>query len=134
MKRKGATFERELIDELWKHGFAAVRVAGSGAMSYPLPDVVASNGRRTVAFEVKMRRKLPLYISGERIENLLKFAEIFGAEAFIAVRIARQGWKFFRASEFGKGNIKIDEELFESGLELGEVLGIFTQRRLADAL
>ncbi|MEM4155503.1 MAG: Holliday junction resolvase, partial [Archaeoglobaceae archaeon] len=30
MKSKGTRFERDLIEELWKHGFAAVRVAGSG--------------------------------------------------------------------------------------------------------
>lgn len=130
MKRKGTNFERELLDELWNRGFAAIRVAGSGAMSYPSPDIVASNGKKILAFEVKMRRNLPLYLKKDDLEELLVFSKIFGAEAYFAVKIAYKSWRFFRADKLE--SLKIDDENFEKGLELGEVLGIYEQRRLTD--
>jgi len=65
MKRKGSRFERELLNLFWESGFAAIRVAGSGSSSNPSPDLVAGNGKKFYAVEVKMRKNLPLYISGE---------------------------------------------------------------------
>jgi len=39
---KGANFERKLVSDLWAHGWAAMRAAGSGTTSYPVPDVIAA--------------------------------------------------------------------------------------------
>ncbi|MET1124470.1 MAG: Holliday junction resolvase Hjc [Archaeoglobaceae archaeon] len=129
MKRKGTNFERELLEELWRNGFAAVRVAGSGSMSYPSPDIVASDGKRVLAFEVKMRRKLPLHVKKGELEELVEFSKIFGAEPYLAVRVAYAGWRFFKAEEV---HGKIDEETFARGLELGEVLGKFRQLKVLE--
>lgn len=118
MKRKGSNFERELVDELWKNGFAAVRIAGSGAKKI-VPDVVAGNGKKILAFEVKMRKNLPIYFKESEIEDLINFSKIFGARPIIAVKISHIGWRFFHAEEVKK---KIDSEDFKKGLSLSEVL------------
>ena len=132
MKRKGVRFERELIHALWREGFAAVRCAGSGSMSYPSPDIVASNGRITIAIEAKVRDKLPLYIQGEKVKELVKFSNIFGAKPIIALKIKGEKWRFFTIDqlvETEKG-YKIGKENFYLGKELGEIIGKFHQERL----
>lgn len=41
LKQKGTIAERELIHLFWKNNIPAVRVAGSGSMRYPSPDILA---------------------------------------------------------------------------------------------
>ncbi|AEA47236.1 Holliday junction resolvase Hjc [Archaeoglobus veneficus] len=132
MKGKGTRFERELIHRLWENGFAAVRSAGSGAMSYPMPDIVAGNGKKFLAFEVKMRAKLPLYLTEQEVKELVMFSNLFGAESYIAVKIPRSDWVFVSISQLkrtGKG-YKIDEDVYAIGSDLDEVLGRSVQLRL----
>ena len=38
---KGAKFERELVWEFWNSGWVAIRAAGSGRISLPVPDIIA---------------------------------------------------------------------------------------------
>lgn len=131
MKRKGSRFERELIAELWKNGFAAVRVAGSGVSSFPCPDIVAGNGKDFFAFEVKMRRSLPLYVSSEEVEKLRKFSEVFGATCFIALKLPRKKWRFFAIEDMNvttKG-FSIDDEVYATGKDILDLKGL-TQKRL----
>ena len=53
-KSKGINAERELIHIFWKtKSWAACRVAGSGAIKYPAPDVLAGNGNILLAIECK---------------------------------------------------------------------------------
>ncbi len=132
LKSKGTRFERELLKMLWDAGFAAVRVPASGAMSYPSPDIIAGNGDRYFAIEVKMRTRLPLYVSKDDINSLVKFSKIFGAEPILAVKVSRTGWRFISIESL-KGTrtgYKIDEEVFHSGLEFDELLGRYRQCRL----
>ncbi len=131
MKTKGAMYERKLIEELWSKGFAAIRVAGSGLIKFS-PDIVAGNGRRYLAIEVKMRKSLPLYLSKTEIEELKTFANKFGAEAYIALKLPRMDWKFFKL-EFlkeSKAGYKVDDENYGMGLSLDEVVGKYVQKRL----
>ncbi|MCS7121789.1 MAG: Holliday junction resolvase Hjc [Archaeoglobaceae archaeon] len=118
MKRKGTNFERELVEMLWSKGYAAVRIAGSGAKKIA-PDVIAGNGKKFFVFEVKMRKSLPIYLKGDEIEDLVNFSKIFGAEPIIAIKIAHLGWKFFPAEVVGK---RIGFEEFCRGSELSEIL------------
>ncbi len=123
MKRKGSHFERDLIERLWKAGFAAVRVAGSGSASYPTPDIVAGDGQRFIAVEVKMRKNLPLYLSRDEIEQLKAFAEKFGAKPYVALKLPRKDWKFFPPDlleDIGK-NYRIGEENYYLGLEFEDI-------------
>ncbi|MDI9609940.1 MAG: Holliday junction resolvase Hjc [Archaeoglobales archaeon] len=126
MKSKGTRFERDLIEELWKHGFAAVRVAGSGVSHFPCPDIVAGDGEKFLAIEVKMRTSLPLYVSEEEIEKLKKFSEVFGAQEFIALKLPRKKWRFFRLGdlgETGKG-YRVDEDIYAKGMDIYDLRGL----------
>ena len=126
MKRKGSRFERDLIEELWKNGFAAIRVAGSGVSHFPCPDIVAGNRKRFLAIEVKMRSTLPLYLTEEEIEKLRRFSEVFGAEEIVALKLPRKKWKFFKPKELGETNrgYRIDEEIYEKGMDIFDLKGL----------
>ncbi|MCS7119422.1 MAG: Holliday junction resolvase Hjc [Archaeoglobaceae archaeon] len=120
MKGKGSRFERDLIAELWKNGFAAVRVAGSGLSHFPCPDIVAGDGKMFFAFEVKMRNSLPLYLSNDEVENLLEFSKSFGAQGFIALKLPRKKWKFFKVEDLRETikGYRIDEEIYATGKDI----------------
>ncbi|HID42442.1 MAG TPA: Holliday junction resolvase [Archaeoglobaceae archaeon] len=122
--KKGIRFERELIHKFWENGFAALRSAGSGAARYPMPDIVAGNGEKFIAIEVKKRDRLPVYLTEREVKELIMFANLFGAEPCVAVKITNQNWKFFKMSQLEKTekSYKIDDEIFESGIELKEIL------------
>lgn len=47
-KSKGINAEREIIHLFWSMpGWTACRVAGSGSMKYPSPDVIAGNEKES---------------------------------------------------------------------------------------
>lgn len=96
---KGIDAERELVHLFWKAGWAACRVAGSGAMKYPLPDLIAGNGRRVLAIECKSTKFESLYIDEGQVQGLLDFARLLGAQAWIGLRFPRQPWRFVRLDE-----------------------------------
>jgi Holliday junction resolvase len=131
MKLKGTRFERELLNKLWQYGFAAVRSAGSGAMSFPSPDIVAGNGKRFLAIEVKMRSSLPLYISEDELKELIMFSNLFGAEAYIALKISYNDWKFFTPEnlEKTKKGYKIGHNNYLLGIDIEELTGRSVQER-----
>ena len=98
-KAKGTGAERELIHSFWKCGWAAIRVAGSGSIKYPTPDILASNNLRKVAIEVKATKEDAQYITKDQIRQLGEFCKLFGAEAWIAVRFDNRGWFFVSLEE-----------------------------------
>ncbi len=133
MKRKGTKFERELIHILWEGGYAAIRSPTSGgATSYPMPDIIAGNGERYIAIEVKMRSKLPIYIDEQQIKDLAMFSNLFGAEPIIGIKLPRKDWRFFRISQLErtKKGYKIDSEVFPLGIDIYELIGKLRQVRL----
>lgn len=93
-KSKGINAERDLIRLLWEKGFSACRVAGSGATRFPSPDIIAGNAARKLAIECKTSNEESRYIPKDSIEQLKTFANRFGAEPWIAVRLARHNWLF----------------------------------------
>ena len=125
MKRKGIYFERDLLERLWKHGFAAVRVAGSGATSHPSPDIVAGNGLKFIALEVKMRRNLPLYLPENEVNQLVDFSRTFGAEPYLALKLPRKDWKFLPLSDLKRTSrgYMVDEENYLAAMKLEQILG-----------
>jgi holliday junction resolvase Hjr len=94
MKSKGIAAERELIHILWKHNYAAARVAGSGSSRYPSCDILAGNTIRKFAFECKSIKKGSRYIPKSEMDEFCLFAKTFGAEPWIAVRFAGKKWHF----------------------------------------
>lgn len=128
LKAKGTCAERELIHLFWKNSWAAVRVAGSGSMRYPSPDIIASNNIRKTAIECKACGDSCEYIEKSAIENLRKFALMFGAEPWIAVRFSRQEWFFVSLDDMkdtGKSMAVSMELAKQKGLSFQEFIGNF---------
>ncbi|MGB9675417.1 MAG: Holliday junction resolvase Hjc [Candidatus Nanoarchaeia archaeon] len=97
-KAKGSNAERELVTLLWGLNFAAVRAAGSGVSRFYSPDVLASNGIKTLAIECKSTKHDYQYFEPEQIRQLILFAKQFGAEPWLAVKFSKE-WKFFRPED-----------------------------------
>jgi Holliday junction resolvase len=93
-KQKGTGAERELVHLLWAASWAASRVAGSGSIKYPVPDILASKDNRQLAIECKVTKGDSQYLTKEEVADLREYARITGAEPFIAVRFAREDWRF----------------------------------------
>jgi holliday junction resolvase Hjr len=89
----GTNAERELIHQFWKNNIPAIRVAGSGSMKYPSPDIIAGTSLRKLVIECKKIKENKLYIPKNEINLLIEFATNFGAEPFIAVKFGKE-WFF----------------------------------------
>lgn len=99
-KKKGTRAERELIHMFFNsEPWASIRVAGSGSMPFPCPDLVAGNGKRVLAIECKSLSDTIKYFKKEELADLLEFSRKFGAEAWIGVRFDRVGWFFIEPSK-----------------------------------
>ncbi len=95
LKSKGINAERDLIHKFWgTESWVAVRVAGSGSMKYPSADILASNKLRKIAIECKVTKDQKKYFEKKEIEALKKFADVFGAEPWIAVKFKGHEWFF----------------------------------------
>ncbi|MEK6874574.1 MAG: Holliday junction resolvase Hjc [Nanoarchaeota archaeon] len=99
-KAKGTNAERELIHMFWKSGWVAARVAGSGSMSYPSPDIIAAKYPRIIVIEAKVTSQTRQYIYKEDIKGLQMFASVMNAEPWIAVKFNQIGWYFIGSSRF----------------------------------
>lgn len=93
-KRKGSNAERELLHMFWAKDWACLRIAGSGSMKYPSPDLMVSNKLRRFAIECKTTQEKKKYFEKEEILALKKFAEMFGAEAWLAIKFKKECWIF----------------------------------------
>jgi Holliday junction resolvase len=131
MTRKGINAERQLVNLLWKHNFAAIRVpaSGAGSKAFPKPDIIAGNGKKYYAFEVKTSIFDKIYVPDNEIQDLISFSEKFGCTPFIAIRFLKNSreWRFFSILNLQKtltGNYKINfNEDFTNGLDFDSLLG-----------
>ena len=101
-KAKGIGGERELIHLFWKAGWAAIRVAGSGAIKYPAPDIVAGNSVRRVVVECKVSADTAVYLTHREVNELRIFAEKLAAEPWVGVRFSGEKWLFLGPEELTK--------------------------------
>tara|TARA_Y100000310_G_C20644664_1_gene795887 strand:- start:1387 stop:1758 length:372 start_codon:yes stop_codon:yes gene_type:complete len=99
MKEKGSRAERELLHKFFDIGWICVRAAGSGSIPLPCPDLLAGKGGRSLAIECKSTKKLKKYLTKQEVEDLIRFSEMFGAEAIVGLRVDRNGWSFFDAKD-----------------------------------
>ncbi len=128
---KGVRGERELINLLWSHGYAALRAPASGAASRtPRPDILAGNSklRRHLAFELKVTHKKTLYVSKDQITGLVEFARRFGCKPYLGVKFTakRQPWIFIPVGRLrpASNSFKVTPEIAaEDGISLENVLG-----------
>jgi len=91
-KSKGTNAERELVNILWDNGWASVRIAGSGSVKHPSPDIIAGKKGLVYVIECKTTYKLPKYLKIEEVEELELFASRLGAIPIVAVKVYKNGW------------------------------------------
>ncbi len=128
MSKKGSREERELVRMLWEADCAAMRApASGGATKKPLPDVIAGNGKIYLAIEVKSTSQERIYIDSGKIDALLEFSGIFGAQPYVGAKFKREKWRFVSIDNLyktKKENYRLDKELaFKKGIELDELIG-----------
>ena len=124
-KTRGCNYERQLVDLLYNRGFAAVRVAGSGARSTPSPDIVACRNGKILAIECKTSKRNQVYISEDQIKQLVGYSETAGARALVAVKFRQREWHFVHPSEIPKTNgshlVLSKDTIAEKGLTLEDL-------------
>ena len=128
MSKKGSREERELVKMLWEADCAAMRApASGGATKKPLPDVLAGNGEIYLAIEVKSTSSERIYIDSGKINALVEFATIFGAQPYVGAKFKREKWRFVSIEHLyktKKENYRLDKQLaFQKGIELDELVG-----------
>ena len=130
-KRKGIAAERELLHLFWGTGkWIALRAPASGAIKYPCPDLLVGNASRKLAIECKATKAGRQYISESQIGNLKKFAGIFAAEPWVAVRFNsskadKRCWFFVSVDDLERtegSNFAVSKKMAEiKGLSFEEI-------------
>ncbi|HUY00744.1 MAG TPA: Holliday junction resolvase Hjc [Candidatus Deferrimicrobium sp.] len=130
-KKYGIAAERQLVNLFWEHNFAAIRIpaSGAGGKNYPKPDLIAGNGQKYYAFELKTSTSAErIYLHNSEVQELSSFSERFGCIPYIAVKFPQKSreWKFYKIPDLPKtssGNYKIDfTEDFSNGIEFSQLL------------
>ena len=101
-KKRGSNAERELLHLLSQKGFSVVRVAGSGMIAEAACDLLAGNGKKKYAIEVKISSNSKKYLRKEQISELVKFSKNFGLNPLIAIKFLRKGWFFIKPDKLDK--------------------------------
>jgi Holliday junction resolvase len=98
-KAKGSNAERELLQKFWERGWTACRVAGSGSMRYPSPDIISTKNGRILAIECKSTREKYKYLKKEEIIQLMEYATISQSTPYIALRFMKEDWLFIHPED-----------------------------------
>ncbi len=102
-KKKGSNAERELIHLFWQtREWTACRVAGSGSMKYPSPDIIANKQGTNLAIECKSTSQNTQYLEKREVEELISYARMAGARPLIALRFSRKPWLFLDPADLGQ--------------------------------
>jgi len=96
--RKGARYERELIDLFQQKGYSVIRSAGSG-VGTPSPDILLFKRGRQYGLECKAWDKPNLGLRKEQVHDLVKWEDNTGMTTMVAWRLSRDGWYFIYPSE-----------------------------------
>lgn len=84
---KGDRAERGLVNYLDENGWAVLRAPSSGsATERELPDILAGNGEKVVAIELKRTSDTTAYFDQEKVEGLVYFAEQYNAAPMLAAQ------------------------------------------------
>jgi Holliday junction resolvase len=126
-KAKGSNAERDLIHKFNENDWVAIRSAGSGSMQFPSPDILAGNNVRRVAIECKATADTKKYLTKKEVDELVFFANKFGAEAWIGVKFDRMDWFFLNIEDLDKTDksYSIDIPMAKrKGLSFDQLIGI----------
>ena len=97
-KKKGTNAEREIIHMFWQTSeWTACRVAGSGSIKYPSPDIIAANTKRMLAIECKTNKSQYLY--KKEVLERDSYSRKTNAEPWIAIKFSRTDWKFIQIKD-----------------------------------
>ncbi len=121
-KSKGIDAERELVHKFNKNGWMAVRIAGSGSMKYPSPDILAGNNLKKIAIECKTTKADNKYLTRKEVNELKQFANTFGVEPWIGVKFTHKDNKnwFFLTLE----DLKETDKSFVFEYDKAKLLGL----------
>lgn len=98
--QKGSKGENELGSIFADHGYVWIRTAGSGTANRELPDITVGKDGHFIVIEVKRWGYQDYgYLEKREVEDLIYFAENFGAEYYIAARFNRKDWQFVKKEE-----------------------------------
>ena len=129
-KSKGINAERELVHMFWSNGWGAARVAGSGSMKYPSPDLIAGNGVRRLVIECKAIAGTNQYFGRSDVDDLREFASKLNAEPWIGMRFDVLKWFFISLDELKETKTEFSVNLMlakRKGLSFEELIGKFHQ-------
>lgn len=112
-KHKGSNAERELIHRFWEKGWTACRVAGSGSMKHPSPDIIALKEGRSIAIECKATREKYKYLKKEEIMQLMEYSILSNSTPYIALRFLNEDWMFLKPYQ-------LEEKQTSFGISLGQ--------------
>ena len=126
LKSKGINAERELVHMFWSKEWACLRIAGSGSNRYPSPDVLVGNKLRRLAIECKTTKDQKKYFEKKEIEALKKFADVFGAEPWIAVKFKSHEWYFISTED-----LKETEKGFMASTETAKSRGLLFEELIS---
>lgn len=118
-KSKGSNAERELVHLFWGSGWAAMRAAGSGSTQFPSPDILVGKNGRRLAIECKATIDTKKYFPEEEIRHLSYFADMFGAEVWLAIKFPRSPWYFFSPE-----NLRLTGKSLVADLSEAELKGV----------
>lgn len=118
---KGAKGENELGEMFDDHGYVWMRQAGSGTANRELPDIIVGKDGHVIVMEVKRADGDDKYIyltkkeEKDEVNDLIYFAENFGADYYVAYRFDRGRWFFVK-----KGEMKENKKSFRCERDLSE--------------
>ncbi len=130
-RRRGFAHERDLVQKLWREGFAVIRAPASGSKAKHVlyPDIVAIMNRNIFVFEAKtVSSEKTIYIPREQVEKVREFSRRAGGYGYIAVKIVGSGkWRFIpieNIEETRRGNYKVSPEHVRKGLKISDLVSI----------
>jgi len=98
-KNKGSNAEREIVHLFWQtKDWAASRIAGSGSIKYPAPDIIAGNKNRRLAIECKTSKKQYQYLEKKEIHELEEYSKKINAEPWVAIKFSKKEWGFIQTN------------------------------------
>ncbi|MEM3290530.1 MAG: Holliday junction resolvase Hjc [Candidatus Micrarchaeaceae archaeon] len=126
IKQRASNVERKIVSLFRDQGFAVIRAPASGSKSkQPLPDIVALKDGKIIVIEVKSRvHDKNVYISKEQYDGILRFAQVAGAKAYVAVKNP-DGLHFVNLEELEKTrgeNYAVPREKIMNGLTFTQLV------------
>lgn len=129
LKSKGINAERDLIHKFWSFSVPAVRIAGSGSIKYPCPDIIAGNRSRKIVIESKVTKEKQKYFMKKEIEELKKFGNMFGAEPWVALKFKNIEWLFLPINE-----LKSTSKGYSINIETARLRGILFEELIKNII